>query len=428
MDRKLRNRIVIFLVIAAVAAYGLVRLSGRQPVAKISAVQPIRENLVSSISSNGKVETIAPQVTRAQLDTFVERVHATEGQQVKRGQLLLELNVKDAAARLAETRARLLKAQDDLRAARTGGRTDDAARVSGDLGKAVADRDRLQKNRESLKRLVAQQAATQDELDANDLALTKAQAEVARLAAAKSEFDRGVKLDAGSAELRVQQLQSEIAALEQKVSNGRITAPIDGTLYSLPAKAGDFVKLGDLLAEMADLHKVRVRAFIDEPELGGLEPEEPVKITWDALPNRSWIGKTELVPKQAVPHGTRSVGELLCMVPNDKLELLPGANVNVRINSKERINVLSVPRGAVEVSGGNQYVYVVKDNQLGVGKKTLEKRRIQVGIADATSYEVVSGLDQSETVALPGDVDLRDGMAVQIVNTDTAYLRGRKDE
>jgi HlyD family secretion protein len=428
MDRKLRNRILFFLLVAAAVAYGLVRLSGRQPVAKISAVQPIRENLVSSISSNGKVETIAPRVMRAQLDTFVERVHATEGQQVKRGQLLLELNVKDAAARLAETRSRLLKAQDDLRAARTGGRTDEVARVAGDLGKAVAERDRLQKNQEALKRLITQQAATQDELAANDLALTKAQAEVARLAAAKSEFDRGVKLDAGSADLRVQQLQSEIAALEDKVGNGRVSAPIDGTLYSLPAKAGDFVKLGDLLAEMADLHKVRVRAFIDEPELGGLEPEEPVKITWDALPNRSWIGKTELVPKQAVPHGTRSVGELLCMVPNDKLELLPGANVNVRINSKERINVLSVPRGAVEVSGGNQYVYVVKDNQLGVGKKTLEKRRIQVGIADATSYEVVSGLDQSEMVALPGDVDLRDGMAVQIMNTDTAYLRGRKDE
>ena len=432
MDRKLRNRIVIFLVIAAAVAYGLVRLSGRQPVAKISVVQPIRENLISSISSNGKVETIAPHVMRAQLDTFVERVLATEGQQVKRGELLLELNVKDAAARLAETRAKLLKAQDDLRAARTGGRTDEAARVAGDLAKAVADRDRLQKNQDALKRLITQQAATQDELTANELALTKAQSEVSRLTAAKAEFDRAVKLDASSADLRVQQLQSEIAALLEKTANGRITAPADGTLYSLgrnaaslPLQAGDYVKVGDLLAEMADLHKVRVRAFIDEPELGGLEPDQPVKITWDALPNRSWVGKTEVIPKQAVPHGTRSVGELLCVVPNDKLELLPGSNVNVRINSKERINVLSVPRGAVQSDGGNRYVYVVKENQL--GKKTLEKRRIQVGIADATNYEVLGGLEQSETVALPGDVDLRDGMPVKIMSTDSASTRG-KDE
>jgi HlyD family secretion protein len=435
MDRRLRNRILIFLAVAGVVAYGLVRLSERQPAAKISAVLPVRENLVSSISSNGKVETIAPRVIRAELDTFVEIVKVTEGQQVKRGQLLMELDVKDAAARLSETRAKLLKAQDDLRAARGGGRSDEAARAVGDLAKASAERDRLQKNQDALKRLVAQQAATQDELAANELALTKAQAEVSRLAAAKAEFDRGVKLDASSAELQVRQLQDEIAALQDKVGNGRITAPADGTLYALgrdaaglPLKAGDYVKVGDLLVEMADLHKVRVRAFIDEPELGVLEPDEPVKITWDALPNRTWVGRTEVIPKQAVQHGTRSVGELLCAVPNDKLELLPGANVNVRINSKERINVLSVPRGAVQLDGGNRYVYVVKDGQLGVGTSTLEKRRIQVGIADATSYEVVSGLDEKDLVALPGEVDLRDGMAVTIVNTDAAYLRGRKDE
>ena len=428
MDRRLRNRILLYLLLAGALAYVLVGLSGRKPVPKISAVTPMRENLVSSISSNGKVEPIAPYVMRAQLDTFVEKVRATEGQGVKKGQVILELDVKDAAARLSEAKGKLLRAEDDLRAAKAGGRTDDVARVAGNLARAQAERDRLQKNHEVLQRLIALQAATQDELAANDLALMTARAEVTRLAATKQEFDRGVGLDTNQAVLRVQQIQNEVSALDEKVRQGRITAPADGTLYSLPVKAGDYVKLGDLLAEMADLHKVRVRAFIDEPELGGLEPEEPVKITWDALPNRNWIGKTELVPKQAVPHGTRSVGELLCMVPNDKLELLPGANVNVRINSKERINVLSVPRGAVEVSGGNQYVYVVKDNQLGVGKKTLEKRRIQVGIADATSYEVVSGLDQSEMVALPGDVDLRDGMAVQIMNTDTAYLRGRKDE
>jgi HlyD family secretion protein len=184
----------------------------------------------------------------------------------------------------------------------------------------------------------------------------------------------------------------------------------------LPLKAGDYVRVGDLLAEMADLHKVRVRAFIDEPELGGLEENEPVKITWDALPNKVWSGKTEIIPKQVVPHNTRSVGELLCSVDNDRLELLPNINVNVRINSKERFGVLSVPRGAVEMEGGKRYVFVVKSNQLGVGKSTLEKREIHVGIADATNYEVVSGLQEGELVALPGDVDLQDGMSVVVVS------------
>src|SRR6266403_525946 len=348
MDRRLRNRILLYLLLAGALAYVLVGLSGRKPVPKISAVTPMRENLVSSISSNGKVEPISPYVMRAQLDTFVEKVRATEGQTVKRGRVILELDVKEVAAKLSEAKGKLLRAQDDLRAAKAGGRADDAARVAGDLAKAQAECDRLQKNHEGLQRLIKQQAATQDELASNDLALTKAQAEVTRLAAAKQEFDRSVKLDTDQAALHVQQIENEVAAFDEKVRQGRITAPADGTLYSLPVKAGDYVKLGDLLAEMADLHKVRVRAFIDEPELGALAAE-----------------------------------------------------------------------------GGRRYVFVVKRNQLSVNKSILEKREIHVGIADATNYEVVSGLQEGELVALPGDVDLREGMTVTVISTEVFHFQER---
>jgi HlyD family secretion protein len=421
MDKKLRNRTLLFLLLAGIVAFVLIKVSGRQPVAKISAVKPFRQNIVSFITSNGKVEPIAPFSIRAQLDTFVEKVSVSEGQNVKKGQLLLELNVKDAASQLANAKSKLLRAQEDLRAAKAGGRTDDAARVAGDLAKAIGDRDGLQHHHDSLARLLAEGAATKDELAANELALTKAQAEVNRLTAVKKEFERQVSLDTSQGDLAVQRALSDVAALEDRVRQGRITAPTDGTLYALPVKAGDYVKMGDLLAEMADLHKVRVRAFIDEPEMGGLEPGLPVKITWDALPNRTWQGRTEMTPKQVVPRGSRSVGELLCSVENEKLELLPNTNVNVRINSRERLNVLAVPRGAVETVAGQSFVFVVKD---GVGKTMLEKRPIRVGIADATNYEVVSGLTGEDMVALPGDADFRDGMSVKVVNLDTSNVPG----
>src|ERR1700739_3082499 len=142
MDRKLRNWTLLLLGLAAVVAFVLVRASGRQPVAKISATKPVRQSIVSSISSNGKVEPISPYIVRAQLDTFVEKVYASEGQNVKKGQLLLVLDVKDATAQLAAAKSKLLKAQDALRSAQSGGRADDAARVSGDLAKAQAERDR----------------------------------------------------------------------------------------------------------------------------------------------------------------------------------------------------------------------------------------------------------------------------------------------
>src|ERR1700732_3347195 len=99
-QRKLRNRILLFLVVAGIVASLLVRLSGREAVAKIATVTPVRASLVSSISSNGKVEPISPFVIRAPLDTFVEKVTGVEGQPVKKGQLLLELNVRDESVQL----------------------------------------------------------------------------------------------------------------------------------------------------------------------------------------------------------------------------------------------------------------------------------------------------------------------------------------
>src|SRR5580692_11639984 len=131
MDRRLRNRIVISLLLAAVAAILLVWLSGRKPAVKIEAATPTRENLVSSISSNGKVEPISPYVMRAQLDTFVEKIYVTEGQAVKKGQLLMEWNVKEVAAQLAEARSKLLSAEESLRVAKGGGAPAEAAQATG---------------------------------------------------------------------------------------------------------------------------------------------------------------------------------------------------------------------------------------------------------------------------------------------------------
>jgi hypothetical protein len=86
--------------------------------------------------------------------------------------------------------------------------------------------------------------------------------------------------------------------------------------------------------------------------------------------------------------------------------------------------VLVVPRGAVASEGGKRFVFIVKSTGLTGGKKVLEKREIQLGIADSAHYEVVRGLGAEELVALPGDVDLRDGMRVKITDTESTSIQG----
>ena len=383
-------------------------LANREQAPNVQIAKVKRENITAYITSNGKVEPISPFVAHAQFATFVSKVSAVEGQPVKKGMVILALDDSTVRAQLAKARADLLTAQQQLRNAQAGGAPDVLAQIEGDIRKAQIDVSSLQKQQEQLKQLVAQKAATQDELDQNQLKLAQAQTALTTAQQKRAALAAAASVNLQSAQLEVQHEQDLIRANEDDVRNSTITAPSDGTLYSLPVHTGDYVQVGQTLAEMADLRHVRVRAFVDEPDLGWLAPGQKVDISWDALPGRDWSGVTETVPKQVVERQVRSVGEVLCSVDNNQIELIPNVNVDVKIEVRQRDNVLAVPRGAVHADGAQHYVFVVDGG-------VAHKRSVEVGIANASEYEVTSGLNEGETVAISNEATLHDGMQVNPV-------------
>lgn len=395
-------------LVAGLAVLVLVLLAVRGQSPAVQVVSVVRQDLNSSITSNGKVEPIAPTIARAEFPSFVATVKATEGQAVHRGEVILTLDAADVRAALAQARGSLLTAQTDLRNAKAGGPPDEVAQLQGDLDKARVQVENLDRTHQALQTLVSKQAATQDELAQNETLLAQARSNLQTLTQKRDELVQRAAVSAQQAALRAEQAGEEVKSLEEKVRSATVIAPSDGTLYSLPVRAGDYVKVGDVLAEMADLRHVRVRAFVDEPDLGWLEPGQEVQVNWDAKPGRTWTGHTEQIPKQVVPLGARSVGEVLCSVDNDKLELLPNVNVQVGIMVRERRGVLVVPRAAVRYDKGQHYVFVVQDDRI-------TRRDISVGIASTSNYEVLSGLKADERIALPGEMNLRDGMDVRAV-------------
>ena len=412
MERKQIRRLTLGAVVGVLLVVVLVWVGRRAPVPQVGAVRAVRQNITETVITNGKVEAIHPSVIRAELNTFVLQVAATEGKPVHKGDVLLKLDTTDAEAQLARTRQTLLDAQDALRTARGGGPPDQRAQLDADQKKAEADVERLRADQAVLKRLAAQQAATADEVGQNQLALVKAEATANEIAARKEDLARRARLAVETSQLQIERAKAEIATLEKQVRQGDLTAPADGTLYLLPVHAGDYVHTGDLLAEIGNLAHLRVRAFVDEPELGPVEPGERVVITWDALPNRSWDGVTEEVPKTVVPRNTRSVGEVLCSVENASQNLLPNANVNVKIIVREAKDTLVGPRGAVRDEGSLRYVFLVEGRGLG-DTSVLRRREVKLGISSATSFQVLDGLQEGDEVALPGDVDLADGIQVR---------------
>jgi HlyD family secretion protein len=407
LGRRLWLLVGALLALTAV----LVFLSGRGSTASVAVADVLRENLSSVVSSNGKVEPVTPRSFRAGFAAFVAHVYAVEGQQVKRGQLIFALDDQEPRAELQQARADLAEQEDALRSAKAGGHAGQAAKAAADLQKAQANRDQLRRDEESLVKLVAQKAATTQELEQNRLMLSQAESDVQSLAKTKVALEQQAQEDTGRIALLVEHSHTQVSDLEGKVASARGIAPMDGTLYSLPIRQGDYVKEGDLLAEVADLHHVRIRAFIDEPELGQIDVHQPVEIFWDAHPDRTWNGWTEVLPKQVVTRGTRSVGELLCSVSNDQLDLLPNTNVDVQIHIHERPGVLVVPRGAVYFEGNTRFVFRVENDRL-------HRRTIKVGVANPTKIEVLSGLQEGDVVALPGEVSLKENLRIRAVRQE----------
>jgi HlyD family secretion protein len=380
-------------------------LGGRGSTARVAVADVMRENLSSMVSTNGKVEPVTPSTFRARYPTFVQRVAAVEGQQVKRGQLLFILDDTAIQADLAQARANLASQQEALKVAKAGGVASQAAKAAADLQKAQASRDQLKRDNETLTRLVAEKAATSEELEQNRLQLIQAEADVHAAEKMKQTLDQQAQTDESRSALLVDQARNTVRDLEEKAASARGVAPLDGTLYSLPIHQGDFVKEGDLLAEMADLRKVRIRAFIDEPDLGQIAVGQSVEIFWDAHSDRVWNGVTEVLPKQVVTRGTRNVGELLCSVTNDRLDLLPNTTVDVRIQVSQRSGTLAVPRGAIFIEGDKRYVYRVENDRV-------RRKSVTVGIANPTRIEILSGLNEGDVVALPGEVALKENMRI----------------
>jgi HlyD family secretion protein len=155
----------------------------------------------------------------------------------------------------------------------------------------------------------------------------------------------------------------------------------------------EYVHAGDLLLQMADLTKLQVRAYFDEPELGALHVGQPATIIWDALPNRIWHGRILSMPSTIITYTTRNVGEVLLSVDDADGKLLPNTNVKVTVTEQRLERVLTIPREAVHGEGGKDYAYLLHG-------KVLRRQQVTVGARNLTQVQVLSGLAENDTVAL----------------------------
>jgi len=345
----------------------------------------------SLVSTNGKIEPVSNFEAHSPIPTSVRRVLVKEGDSVKKGQLLVVLDDADARAQAARAQTLLRTAHADLSAAKRGGTQEEVLNLEAQLVKAATDRDAAQRNLDALKKLAQQGAASAGEVREAENAVARADAQLTFLRQKQTQRYSNSEL----ARVGAQQAEAQAAysAAQDVLAKSNVRAPFNGIVYSLPAKQGGFVAAGDLLLQVADLRKVLVRAFVDEPDVGRLTPGNPIEITWDAVPGRVWRATVTAIPSTVKLRGSRNVGETTSIVDNKDLKLLPNINVGVTIVTAEHENVLVVPREAVRLDDSKPYVLQVDGHEL-------KRRDVETSLSNLTQVEVTRGLSARDVVAI----------------------------
>ena len=394
--------------IALLLVFYLVHLATRTTL-PIRAAEVERSSLKSTTPTNGKVEPTSNFEAHAPFPGVIKALFVHEGDKVPAGKLLLQMDDTDAQAKLATALAGLRGAQASYDAIMKGGTQEERLSLGGDLTKTEMDRDQAQRDLAALQKLQAQGAASAAEVASAKDRLATANSSLALLEKKKSS--RYDSADIAHAKATLEDARAGYAAAQEVVNQANVKAPFAGTVYSVPVSKTEFVQQGDKLLQMADLTKLQVRAYFDEPQIGKIREGMPVTILWDALPNKEWHGHVERLPSTIISYQqTRNVGQVLTAIDDPDGGLLPNTNVTVTVTTSDTSNALNVPRDALHSERGKSYVYRVVNN-------TLRRTPVTVGSLNLTQVEITSGLKEGDTVALgtTNGLPVSEGVAVKIV-------------
>lgn len=398
---------LLFILVPLAAGLGWLIYQQKTELPKVPFAKTARERLSSTLSTNGKVEPLEYTEVRVATAGLVQHLMLRQGDEVRKDQALAELSQPGQTEELAAAEARLAQTRAELAALEAGGRGTEIAEIEGSQARLKSQREAAQQNLEALERLVKANAATRYEAEQARQAIREIDTQLQSLTQRRGSLVS--KTDVDAARARIREAQAGVDAIQGRIARNTVKLPAGGVLYNLPIREGAFLNAGDIVASVGRLDPVRVRVYVDEPELGRVSPRQPVRITWDALPGKDWNGKVEQRPTQVVALGSRQVGEVLCTIANPGRELVPGTNVNAFILTQVVENALTIPRTAVRRESGTG-VYV-----LDKAANTVVWRIVKTGASDALRVEVLSGLADGDVVALPSDVTLKAGLKVKPV-------------
>jgi HlyD family secretion protein len=306
-DKRMLGRTARGSSLGRLAALAMIVLGGckktTDPALTIETAPVERRSIVLSAQANGTVEPIDIVEVKSKASGTIIKMPVDVGSKVKTGDLLVQIDPRTVQ-----------NAYDQAAA---------------DLSSATVSRTVALAQRNRSADLYRQKIITATEMEAATLAFANADAAVVKA-------------------------RTNLSTAKLQLEDATITAPTNGTVILRPVSVGTVITSastaasgGTTILDMADLSKVRMRAFVNETDIGNVKPGQTATVTVDAFPNRRFVGIVEQVEPEAVVQSSVTMFPVLVSLDNSDGALMPGMNGEVVMDILRKDNVLAVPSDAI---------------------------------------------------------------------------------
>ena len=310
-------------------------------------------NIQTSITATGTIEPVTSVTVGTQVSGIVNKLYVDYNSEVKKGQIIAELDKTNLISELNTAKANLSSAQSTLAYE--------------------------QNNFQRYKTLYDKGLVSADEFETARLSYLKAKDQVT------------------TSSQSVQKAQTNLGY-------ATITSPIDGVVLSKAVEEGQTVAASfntpELFTIAQDLTNMRVIADIDEADIGGVKEGQRVSFTVDAFPDDQFEGHVTQVRQQATTESNVVTYEVVISAPNNDLKLKPGLTANVTIFTLEKNDVLTVPAKALRftinealLQEGQKIEDCPGDHKLWtLDGNTFKAHAVEIGTTNGVSTEIISGI------------------------------------
>jgi HlyD family secretion protein len=431
---------IVAVLVVAIGIVASVKYSQRG-IVTVQTGKVVRQDLTSLVTASGEIKPRNYVNIGANVMGRLVRINVNEGDRVRRGQVLAELESVQAQADVQAQTAALNSAMAESAAAEAGLKAMDenirTAQASVDRAKAELDRARLDYERaESLwkEKLIARQEfdSRKAQFDALEAALREAQARVLQLRAQREQSASQLAVS----QRRVAQVKATLNRFSDVLQKHSAVTPIDGIVTNLPVRVGETVVPGiqnspaSLIMTIADMSLITAEVKVDETDIVNVMLNQVADVTIDAMPNRVFKGKVIEIGNTAILRSTGLAAsqsavssqeakdfKVVIALDDPPAEIRPGLSCTAKIITATREKALSIPiqaltvrqrgdlepeqKGVVQASSNPadakskkeelQGVFIVKNGQA-------EFREVKTGITGTTDIEVLSGLKEGEEI------------------------------